>query len=98
LRFKREDGHWLGSWFLNIVLAQAVSVAVLLVGYAATYPDGELWPWAVGDAACIVVVSLWFFPRSRTLWCAIDLSMRPLTFDDGVAPGWELDQLDEPSS
>ena len=24
---------------------------------------------------------------------AIDLAMRPLDFDDGVAPGWELEHL-----
>ena len=27
------------------------------------------------------------------LWTAIDLAMRPLDFDDGVAPGWELEHL-----
>lgn len=95
-RFRRESGHWLGSWFLNVVLAQIVAVGVLLIGFGVTYPDGELWPWAVADGIAIVAVSVWFFPRSRTLWCAIDLAMRPLTFDDGVLPGWELEAFDEP--
>jgi hypothetical protein len=41
------------------------------------------------------VVPFVFFPLSRTLWMAIDLAMRPLDFDDGVAPGFELqDDLD----
>jgi hypothetical protein len=31
-----------------------------------------------------------FFPYSRTLWTAIDLAMRPLDYDDGVAPGFVL--------
>ena len=37
------------------------------------------------------VVPFLFFPFSRTLWTAIDLAMRPLEFDEGVAPGFELE-------
>ena len=32
-----------------------------------------------------------FFPFSRTIWCAIDLAMKPLEFEDDVAPGYELE-------
>ncbi len=42
-----------------------------------------------------LVVPLLFFPFSRTIWCAIDLAMRPLEFDEGVAPDFELaDEID----
>jgi hypothetical protein len=37
-----------------------------------------------------LVAPLLFFPFSRTIWCAIDLAMRPLEFDEGVAPDFEL--------
>ena len=46
---------------------------------------------AIGAAAAALVVPFAFFPWSRTLWVAIDLAMRPLEFDDGVAPGFELE-------
>ncbi len=38
-----------------------------------------------------MAVPFLFFPFSRTIWTAIDLAMRPLEFDEGVAPGFELD-------
>jgi hypothetical protein len=92
LQFQRVPGQWLGSWFLNIVLVQASVVAVLVIGVASTYPDTPIGPiFAIGLVVAIVVPIL-FFPFSRTIWTAIDLAMRPLTFDEGVAPGFELDE------
>ena len=32
--FQRVPGHWLGSWFLNICVAQTVVVLMLIVGVA----------------------------------------------------------------
>lgn len=97
LRFRRVDGHWLGSWFLNVCVVQTVVVAVLVIGVAATYPDPPILPLAVADGAAALVVPLLFFPFSRTLWVAIDLAMRPLDFDDGVAPGFELEHWEDPA-
>ena len=91
LRFRRIDGQWLGSWFLNICVAQTAVVLILVVGVALTYPDPPFAALAAVDAAAAVAVPLLFFPYSRTLWVAIDLAMRPLDFHDGVAPGFELE-------
>lgn len=91
LRFNRIPGHWLGSWFLNVVVVQVAVVAVLVVGVAATYPDTPIGPiFAVGLVVAVGLPFL-FFPYSRTIWTAIDLAMRPLTFDEGVPPGFELE-------
>lgn len=96
LRFQRVPGHWLGSWFLNICVAQTAVVAILVLGVAATYPDSPMLLLGVLAGLAAVVVPLVFFPFSRTIWCAIDLVMRPLEFHDGVAPGYELEaELDE---
>jgi hypothetical protein len=91
LRFRRVEGQWLGSWFLNICVAQAAVALALIVGVAITWPEPPMW--AIGTAAVIaaVVVPFAFFPYSRTIWTAIDLAMRPLEFEEGVAPGFELD-------
>ena len=95
LRFARIPGHWLGSWFLNVCLAQVVVLGILIVGVAMTYPDPPMLVIGVIDASAAVLVPLAFFPFSRTIWSAIDLAMRPLEFDDGVAPGFELaDEVD----
>jgi uncharacterized protein (DUF983 family) len=97
LRFRRVDGHWLGSWFLNVCVVQTVVVGVLVIGVAATYPDPPILPLAVVDGVAALVVPLLFFPFSRTLWVAIDLAMRPLDFDDGVPPGFELEHWEGPA-
>ena len=91
LVFRRVDGQWLGSWFLNICVAQAAVALALIIGVAITWPEPPMW--AIGTATLIaaMVVPFAFFPYSRTIWTAIDLAMRPLEFEEGVAPGFELD-------
>jgi len=90
LVFGRLPGHWLGSWFLNICLVQLVVVLILIIGVAATWPDPPMWIIGGATAASALVVPFLFFPYSRTLWTAIDLAMRPLDYDEGVAPGFVL--------
>ncbi|MEZ5144971.1 MAG: DUF983 domain-containing protein [Acidimicrobiales bacterium] len=89
--YKRAPGQWLGSWFLNVILVQTVVCVLLFAAVAATWPDTPsslLIGLAVGAA---VIVPLAFFPFSRTLWTAIDLAMKPIHFDEGVAPGLFLE-------
>lgn len=91
LRFTRLPGHWLGSWFLNIVVVQVVVVAILIIGMATTFPDTPMGTIGLIDAAAAVVVPFLFFPFSRTIWTAIDVAMRPLDLGDDVAPGYLLE-------
>ena len=90
-RFKREPGEWLGSWFLNICLAQVLVVLFVLVGTVAFYPQPPIPALAGFGVLGAVVFPVWFFPYSRTIWVAIDLAMRPLEFEEGVDPQWELE-------
>jgi hypothetical protein len=92
LVFARVPGQWLGSWFLNICLAQTVVVLILILGVGFTWPDPPIVIVSIAAGVAALVVPFVFFPWSRTLWLAIDLAMRPLDFDDGVAPGFELEQ------
>jgi uncharacterized protein (DUF983 family) len=94
LLFRRAPGQWLGSWFLNICVAQMAVALVLIVGVAVTWPDPPMWVLGSLDLLAALAVPFLFFPFSRTLWTAIDLAMRPLEFDEGVAPGFELDPSD----
>jgi hypothetical protein len=90
LVFARVPGQWLGSWFLNVCLAQTVVVLILILGVAFTWPNPPMALVAGAAGVAALAVPFAFFPWSRTLWLAIDLAMRPLDFDDGVAPGFEL--------
>lgn len=92
LVFRRAPGHWLGSWFLNVLVVQTVLVVGISVLVAATWPSPLAWFEVAGVVVVALAVPVVFFPYSRTLWTAIDLVMRPLDFDDGVAPGVELEQ------
>jgi uncharacterized protein (DUF983 family) len=94
LRFRRAPGQWLGSWFLNICVAQVAVGLVLIVGVAMTWPDPPMWALGGLDLLVALAVPFLFFPFSRTLWTAIDLAMRPLEFDEDIAPGFELDALE----
>ena len=90
-RFERAPGQWLGSWFLNICLAQVLVLGIVLGGAIASFQHPAIAQIAVAGAIAAVLFPLWFFPYSRTLWVAIDLAMTPLTFDEGVDPQWELE-------
>ncbi len=92
LWFNRIPGHWLGSWFLNIIVVQTALVIELLIGVTITWPDPPMWNIGILAVVVAIAVPFWFFPYSRTLWAAIDLAMRPLDFDEGVAPGFELEE------
>lgn len=89
--FRRAPGQWLGSWFLNVCLVQAVIVVVLIAAVGVTYPDTPSLVVAGAALVLAIVVPIAFFPFSRTIWVAIDLAMKPLEFDDGVPPGFELE-------
>jgi uncharacterized protein (DUF983 family) len=90
-RFLREPGHWCGSWFLNLCMAQLVAVVYLIIASAVAWPDPPSLLVAIVGLVVTLACSLLFFPYSRTIWCAIDLAMKPLELDDDVPPGYELE-------
>ncbi len=51
------------------VIAWIVMLAVVL---ALTVPDVPVWPLLVGSVVILVVVPLWFYSRSKTLWAAVE--------------------------
>jgi len=80
-RFQREEGFQLGAYVINFGVTEGL-VCLALLGYifaAAANPDVAVWPVAVGGIAAAVVTPIVFFPFSRTIWAAIDLTLTPLT-------------------
>jgi len=90
LTFQRVPGQWLGSWFLNVCLAQVLVIGIVLGGSIVAYPDPPLLLLGLVGGAVTVLFPIWFFPYSRMIWVAIDLAMRPLEWTEGVDPHWEL--------
>ena len=89
LRFERgqddEHDHWLGAYTLNFIVTEAIFGVALLVALLLTWPEP---PWRTilyGGAALMIVTPIVFYPFSKTIWLAIDLSFRPPERDDFAA-------------
>jgi uncharacterized protein (DUF983 family) len=71
-RFQKEEGGYLGAMTLNYGAGVAAWIVVLVVGLILTVPDVPVVPMLVASVAVLVLVPLWFFPRSKMLWAAIE--------------------------
>jgi uncharacterized protein (DUF983 family) len=72
LTFEREQGGFLGAMTLNFLAAVVVWVLMLVVVLFVTVPDVPVAPLLIASTVVLVVVPLWFYPRSKTLWAAIE--------------------------
>ena len=73
LRFEQEEGGFLGAMTLNYAFAFAMWIVglaiVLVVRRCPTCPSREL----IGMSVVVLVrVPLWFYPRSKRTWAAIE--------------------------
>ncbi len=88
LRFDRgEDDYFIGSFTINLVVAELIVCIAALVGILATWPDVP-WmglKWAL--IALIIPVPALFYPFAKTLWLAVDLTFRPVRFQDLAGHG-----------
>jgi uncharacterized protein (DUF983 family) len=83
LRLDRgESDYFVGAYLINLVVAELIVVAGMLVVMFATWPDvpWEALTWAL--ACAMVPAPFVTFPFSRTLWLAIDLVFRPASIED----------------
>ncbi len=72
LHFEREQGGFLGAMTLNFLASTLVWVAMLVVVLALTVPDVPVVPLLIASVVVLVVMPLWFYPRSKSLWAAIE--------------------------
>lgn len=86
LVFLREHGYWVGGLIVNIFVAQAVLMAMLLGTVATTWPDVPWTGLLVAAVAAMIVVPLWFYPRTKTVWLWLDLRIHPYS-----GRGWSDD-------
>jgi uncharacterized protein (DUF983 family) len=72
LRFEREQGGFLGAMTINFLVSIVVWVAMFVVVLFFTVPDVPTAPLSIASVVVLVVVPLWFYPRSKTIWAAIE--------------------------
>jgi len=92
LNFDREPegGYWIGSYSVNLFATEAVFIAAFVAALVFTWPTP---PWEAiiwGDVALMLGFPVLFFPWSKTIFIAIDLTFRP------EEPG-DFDQPREPA-
>ena len=87
-RFERIEGQWLGALGMNTMVSFGAVMLSVVGAFVATYDQGSVALAVSIVVAIAIIVPLAFFPVSKTLWCAIDLAMRPLEPDDDVDPRW----------
>jgi len=72
-RFEREEGYFLGSYAINLVAAEFVTIGLLVIFLTQTD-----YSWVVLELIFIpmaVILPLITFPFSRTFWMALDLML-----------------------
>src|SRR4029077_17393938 len=72
-----KSDFWIGAYVFNLVGGELVAIGIPILWIIASWPAP---PWTkVEVVAAVLAVSLpfVFFPFSRTLWLAWDLSFRP---------------------
>lgn len=72
LRFEKEEGGFLGAMALNYGVAVLFWLIVMAVGIALTAPVVPVAPLLVASIGVLTVVPVWFYPRSKALWAAIE--------------------------
>ena len=72
LRFEREEGGFLGAIAINYAVAVGFWLVVLIVGIALTVPVVPVAPLLAMSIGVLGAVPVWFYPRSKTLWAAIE--------------------------
>jgi uncharacterized protein (DUF983 family) len=75
--FQREEGYWVGAVIVNLGLAQILFMVLLIGGIAVTYPDVPWTPLLAVSVGVILLLPVWFYPRSKTLWVWLDRSVHP---------------------
>jgi uncharacterized protein (DUF983 family) len=84
LALQRGEDHdfWLGAFAINLVVAEGLAAVIGIIVLRRTWPE---FAAALGVATVLaIVMPLIFFPWSRILWLAWDLSFRPSEAGDDV--------------
>jgi len=92
LRFEREEGGFLGAMAINYAVAIGFWLVVLGVGVALTVPVVPVAPILAMSIGVLAVVPVWFYPRSKTLWAAIEFLVAR------SEPGYRSPRLRDPTT
>ena len=88
LRLDRgEPDYFIGAFTINFVVAEMLIISGAAVGIWATWPEV---PWGTIQLTLLAIMipaPILFYPFAKTLWLALDLTIRPSTIEDFEGPG-----------
>lgn len=73
-RGESED-YWLGGYAINLIVSETIALIGTLIYIVNTWPEMPYAVWVGVTLAALTPVV--FYPFSRTVWLAWDLSFRP---------------------
>jgi len=79
---RKESGYSLGGFWLNMLFAEGLTIALFIGTLVKTWPDP---PWTLlqyGLPIMALVSPIVFYPFSKTLFLALDLAVRPASHDE----------------
>ncbi len=91
---ERHEGHFVGAVGMNTIVTFGSILITVIIGAALTAPEIPAVELSIITVAVGLIVSVVFFPISKTLWSAIDLMMvdlEPGEVDPRYDPNVTLD-------
>lgn len=76
--FERESGYWVGALIINMAATLAAFLGTIGIGIALTWPDPAWNALFVATIAVAILVPILFYPWSKSIWMAIELSYHKL--------------------
>lgn len=73
-----HSDFWIGAYVFNLAFGEVIAIGIPIIWMIASAPNQ---PWTRIEILAVVlciVLPFMFFPFSRTLWLAWDLSFRPV--------------------
>lgn len=72
-----SSDFWIGAYVFNLAIGELIAIGVPIIWVVLTLPNPPWTAVQVVGLTLAVTLPLLFFPISRTLWLAWDLSFRP---------------------
>jgi uncharacterized protein (DUF983 family) len=72
-----KSDFWIGAYVFNLVAGEVIAIGIPIVWVIATWPSPPWTKIQITGLVLAVALPFLFFPFSRTLWLAWDLSFRP---------------------
>lgn len=79
-----SSDFWIGAYVFNLVAGEVLAIGIPIAWMVASAPHQPWTSIEIVAAVLCVALPILFFPFSRTLWLAWDLSFRPVEPGDVV--------------